>query len=90
MKHLVELLEDFLRAYFDKLLLTVLFLILVGVGFYATVEKVKEWAMGEAGTVIGAIIMLTTGKIIQRVTNGSDKTSVTVKTEKLTQEQDQE
>mgnify|MGYP001571593401 CR=1 FL=1 len=71
MKHLVELLEDFIRSYFDKILLCGLFAGLVWIGARSTEEAVKEWAMGQANTVIGAIIMLTTGAIIGRSKNGN-------------------
>ncbi len=72
MKHLLELIEDFLRAYFDKLLLTAILCLLVWIGARSTVDTVKDWAMGQANTVIGAIIMLTTGKVLSRI-NGNGK-----------------
>lgn len=81
MRHTVELVEEFIRAYFDKLLLTAILLLLVYIGAHSSTAEVKSWAMGQANTVIGAIIMLTTGKIIQKMTNGNgheSKTSVTV------------
>ena len=72
MKHFIELIEDFLRAYFDKLLLTAILLLLVWVGANSSVDTVKDWAMGQANTVIGAIIMLTTGKVLSRLTGNGN------------------
>ncbi len=72
MKHLIEIAEDFIRSNFDKLLLTAILCLLVWIGARSTVDTVKDWAMGQANTVIGAIIMLTTGKVLQRL-NGHGK-----------------
>ncbi len=75
MKNLLDLVEDFARAHFDKLLLTAILLLLVWIGASAMADSVKSWAMGQANTVIGAIIMLTTGKVIQSVRNGTTSTT---------------
>ncbi len=72
MRHVLDIFEDFIRSHFDKLLLTAILLLLVWVGSRASVDTVKDWAMGQANTVIGAIIMLTTGKVLQRI-NGNGK-----------------
>ena len=69
MKHLIDRIEDFARSHFDVLLLTGILLLLVWVGARAGLEKTKEWAMGQANTVIGAIIMLTTGKVKQYISS---------------------
>lgn len=69
MKHLFELIEDFIRAYFDKLLLTAILMMLIGIAAQAP-EPIAQWAMGQANTVIGAIVMLMTGQVINRKLNG--------------------
>ena len=84
MKHFVDLIEDFLRAYFDKLLLTAVLLLLVWIGANATSADTKTWAMGQANTVIGAIIMLTTGKIVEAMRNRPNGTTEAVKPETTT------
>ena len=71
MKHLLDTAEELIRAYFDKLLLCAIFAALVYIGAMSTSDDVKQWAMGQANTVIGAIIMLTTGKLIERYRNGN-------------------
>ena len=69
MKHFFELIEDFIRAYFDKLLLTIILMMLIGIASQAP-EPIAQWAMGQANTVIGAIVMLMTGQVINRKLNG--------------------
>ena len=83
MKHFVDLIEDFLRAYFDKLLLTGILGLLVWMGSSHAIEDTRDWAMGQANTVIGAIIMLTTGKIVEAIRNRPNGTTTTevIKTE---------
>lgn len=55
----LDILEDFVRAHFDKLLLTAILVFLA---------HLQRWDM--ANTVLGAIVTLTTGKMLQR-TNGN-------------------
>ncbi len=82
MKNMTEVLEDLLRAYFGTLILTGILFLLIWVGANAGLEKTKEWAMGQANTVIGAIIMLTTGKAVQRMANTSSKVTTEVEVDK--------
>lgn len=70
MKHILDTIEDLIRAYFDKLLLCGILSVLIGIAS-STTETMSTWAMGQANTVIGAIIMLTTGKLIERYRNGN-------------------
>lgn len=60
-KHLFDTVEEFIRSYFDKILLVGIFMFLIELG-----AEYKDMA----NTVLGAIIMLTTGAIIRKV-NGS-------------------
>ena len=69
MKHFCDTVEDFIRAYFDKILLTALFLVLVGIAAQGP-DQLSSWAREQANTVLGAIILLTTGAIIRKV-NGA-------------------
>lgn len=72
MKNFLDTFEDLIRAYFDKLLLCFILSMLVGIAVNSS-DRLAEWAMGQANTVIGAIIMLTTGKMIEsyRARNGN-------------------
>jgi membrane associated rhomboid family serine protease len=54
-------LEDFIRAHFDKLALIAIFLFLVWVVIRFDASTTGTWAQQQAGTVIGALIMLITG-----------------------------
>jgi len=76
-RHYFDRSEDFLRSHFSELLLTAILVLLVWIGARAGLEKTKEWAMGQANTVIGAIIMLVTREIKNRIT-GDNETKVTV------------
>ena len=72
MKHFFDVVEDFIRAYFDKLLLTaILGHLLMGGAQYKDM----------ANTVLGAIIMLTTGKVVDRLRNGNGAPHVNEKKE---------
>ena len=80
MKHFFEVIEDFIRANFDKLLL---------VGVMHSLIAFERWDM--VNTVLGAIIMLTTGIVNRKNGNGNGggsttntSTSTTIKSEEQT------
>lgn len=62
LKNVANMLEDFIRSNFDKLLLVYVIHVLI---------VYERWDM--VNTVLGAIIMLTTGKVLQRNGNGAPK-----------------
>ena len=64
-----DTIEDFLRSYFDKLLLTAIFIFLVSVIINYDNSPTGTWAQQAAGTILGALVMLITGV---RKANGTD------------------
>lgn len=56
-----DTIEDFLRSYFDKLLLTAIFMFLMGIVVNYDTSPTGTLAGQMAGTVLGAIVMLITG-----------------------------
>lgn len=56
-----DTIEDFLRSYFDKLLLTAIFVFLMGIVVNYDTSPTGTLAGQMAGTVLGAIVMLITG-----------------------------
>ncbi len=67
MTRILNLIEELLRNHFDKLFLAFILILLIGVGAVATLEDTKEWAMGQANTVIGGILMLATKQAVDRI-----------------------
>lgn len=61
-----DVFEDFVRAYFDKLLLTVLFVFLTSIIVQFPETPTGTWAQQAAGTILGALVMLTTGRAISK------------------------
>lgn len=70
MREVINLIEDFVTRYFDKIFLGMILSGLVTLAASAT-EAISTWAMNQASTVIGAIVMLTTGKVIASSRNGN-------------------
>ncbi len=67
MTRIFNLVEELLRGHFDKLFLAFILILLIAVGAVATIEDTKEWAMGQANTVIGGILMLATKQAVDRI-----------------------
>ncbi len=79
--NLIEIVHDFIRDYFDKLLMIGLFVALVWIGATSVRDDVKSFVMGEAKTVIGCLISLVTGVRIGRAL-GATKTTRTIEEKK--------
>lgn len=68
--------KDFLKEHFDKLLLTFLFLVMVGVVLYMSHDAANvNWAREQAALILGGLLGLITGVVIGRNTPPPSKPS---------------